>query len=91
MSNVKQLLSKALCLLDILWSAFAELECEDKTKQLASFPHDITNKLASLEQQLEDKLTGLEQQLEDKLRGLELKMDQFISWSAPDQGLKLNF
>ncbi len=49
-------------------AVFAELECEDKTKQLASFPHDITNKLASLEQQLEDKL-----------RGLELKMDKLSS------------
>ena len=64
---------------EVCGAVFAELEWEDKTKQLASFPHEITSKLASLEQQLEDKLTGLEQQLKDKLRGLELKMDKLSS------------
>ena len=68
-----------LVYLILFGNVFAELECEDKTKQLTSFPHEITNKLASLEQQLEDKLTGLEQQLEDKLRGLELKMNKLNS------------
>jgi hypothetical protein len=79
-TSLKQLCYKEMRVYLIFFgTVFAELECEDKTKQLASFPHDITNKLASLEQQLEDKLTGLEQQLEGKLRGLDLKMDKLSS------------
>jgi hypothetical protein len=79
-TSLKQLrYEEMLVYLIFFGTVFAELECEDKTKQLASFPHEITNKLASLEQQLEEKLTGLEHQLEVKLRGLEFKMDKLNS------------
>jgi hypothetical protein len=48
-TSLKQLCYKEMLVYLIFFgTVFAELDGEDKTKQLAIFPHEITNKLASL-------------------------------------------